>query len=153
LRIVVKKEYQGDKGKPRRLEFDAARVSRDVFAGAAVELHACDEYLRTVLAIPPRADVRYGVVAGNAEVFFATDVERRDAMRLADYLAGELVGQPGLITFKLARRDATVEVSMVVNPEAGGTRTSSRTCGRSETTSPPPYSRAPASNCTCAMTT
>src|SRR5262249_60010999 len=92
----------------------------DVFAGAAVELHACDGYFRTILAVPPRADTRYGVVAGNAEVFFAAEVERRDATRLASYLAGELVGQPGLITFKLARRGAIVEDSMVVNPETVG---------------------------------
>src|SRR5437899_2989339 len=41
FRMVVKKEFQGNLAALKGLEFDAARISRDVFDGAAVEVHAC----------------------------------------------------------------------------------------------------------------
>jgi hypothetical protein len=102
----------------KQLEFDGARMSRDVFDGAAVEVHACDEYLKTLMAFPPRADMRYGVVEGMAEVFFAADVSKADAQRLATYLGNMLKGAPGPVTYKLAKRGGIIEVYMVVRPEA-----------------------------------
>jgi hypothetical protein len=114
FRMVVRKEFQKNENMLKRLQFDAARVSRDVFDGAAVELHACDEHLRTLQAFPPRPDVRYGFVEGKAEVFFASDVPKADAERLAKYLAGLIKTAPAPISFKLARRGKAVEVHMVV---------------------------------------
>ncbi len=120
VRLVIKKEYRNDERALKRLESDGSRISRDVFDGAAVELHACDEQFRTTKVLPPRADIRYGVVAGNAEVFFSADVPREDARRLAGYLAGMLADAPGKVTFKLARRGAAVELHMVVRQELLG---------------------------------
>lgn len=117
FRVVVKKEFQADKKNLKDLEFEAARISRDVFGGAAVQLEACDEYFRTVQVLPPRPDTRYGIVRGNAELFFATGVNQKDAERLADFLSGMVGGAPSRVTFKLARRGETVEVHLVFRQE------------------------------------
>ncbi len=111
FRMVVKPEFQKNAGLLQQLEFDGARLSRDVFGGAALEVQACDEHFETLRSLPPRADMRYGVVAGTAEVFYAAAADRADAQRLADYVARGLQGKPA--TFKLARRGPTVEVHMV----------------------------------------
>ncbi len=62
LRLAVKKEFRNNQKMLEMLAFDGAKVSRDVFDGAPVEVHACDEYFRTVQVIPPRPDMRFGVV-------------------------------------------------------------------------------------------
>jgi hypothetical protein len=118
FRMVVKKEYQNSNTLLKQLQFDGARISRDVFEGAAIELHACDEHLKTLQVFPPRPDLRYGVVEGNIEVFYSSAIEKEDARRLAKYLANAMVGAPTQLSFKLARRVAIIEVHMVIQKEA-----------------------------------
>jgi hypothetical protein len=113
FRMVIKPEFQKDQQTLKQLQFDGARISRDVFDGAAVELHACDDHLKTLEVFPPRADVRYGVVQGNAEVYYCDKADKADAQRLAEYLAKVLATAPAQASFKLARRGAIVEVHMV----------------------------------------
>jgi hypothetical protein len=119
FRMPIKKEFQNDQKVLQALRFEGARISRDVFDGAAIEVHACDQHLNTLKTFPPRPDVRYGVVDGKIEVFFAADVKKADAQQLAKYLATGLGGEPApaQITFKLARRGAIWEVHMVVGQE------------------------------------
>ncbi len=118
FRMVVKKEFQNDERTLKSLELEGARISRDVFNGAAVEAHACDERLKTLKTFPPRADIRYGLVDGKLEVFFADSGDKADAERLAKHLIRESDKQAPQVTFKLAKRDSVVEVHMVVQPEA-----------------------------------
>ncbi len=115
FRMVVKKEFQNNNEALQDLAFDAARVSRDVFAGAPVELHACDERLNTIKVVPPRDDVRYGVVEGKVEVFFSSPDRKADAERMAKFLAGEL--QNAAVTFTLVRHPDVIEVHMVIRKE------------------------------------
>jgi hypothetical protein len=117
FRMVVRKEFQHDDKALNQLVFDGARISRDVFNGAAVEMHACDEHLRTLKVLPPRADVRYGILQGKAEVFFAGNVPKAEAEKLANFLATRMVNEPAAVSFKLARRDKAMEVHMVVRDE------------------------------------
>jgi membrane associated rhomboid family serine protease len=125
FRMAVMKEFQKDPKTLKQLEFDGAMISRDVFDGAAVEVHACDEHLKTLMKMPPRPDVRYGVVDGNAEVFFAADVDKSDAQRLARHLSNLFKDAPAmasskeaqLVSFKLAQRGQIREVHMVINQE------------------------------------
>jgi hypothetical protein len=117
FRMVIKPEFQKDQKTLRQLQFDGARISRDLFDGAAVELHACDDHLKTLETFPPRADVRYGVVVGKAEVFFPDNADKADAQRLAENLAKALGAATSQASFKLARRGAVVEVHMVVNQD------------------------------------
>lgn len=113
VHMLVKKELQNDQNELNLLAFEGTRISRNVFDGAAVEVHSCNEHLKTLKFIPPRADIRYGVVEGKVEVFFATNAEREDAKRLAKYLAA---GAITLESYKLARRGEIVEVHMLVKP-------------------------------------
>jgi hypothetical protein len=119
FRMPIKKEFQNDQKALQVLQFDGARISRDVFDGAAIEVHACDLHLKTLKIFPPRPDVRYGVVDGKIEVFFAANVEKADAQQLAKYLVTAVGGEPAPapITFKLARRGAIWEVHMAVGQE------------------------------------
>lgn len=114
LRMVVRKEFQKDDKTLEALVFDGARVSRDIFAGAPVEIQACDEHFTTIKTMPPRADVRYGVVERQIEVFYAAEADKEDALRLARHLAG----QAPALTLKLARRGPVVEVHLVTLPDA-----------------------------------
>jgi len=118
FRMVVKKEFLTDEKTLDLLQFDAARISRDVFDGAAVELHACDEHLKTVKSFPPRADVRYSLVEGNVELFYATPDDKVDAQRLSRYLAELVKVAPAQISFKLARREKVIEIHMAVRPDS-----------------------------------
>jgi membrane associated rhomboid family serine protease len=114
--LVIKPEFQKDERTAGVLALEGARISRDVFAGAAVEVDACDERWNVLRTCPPRPDIRYGVVEGRAEVFFATEADRADAQRLAEYLGQMLPPAPGRVIFKLARRGAVVVVCMVFDP-------------------------------------
>jgi hypothetical protein len=44
VRFPSRKEALNDEMSIKSLEFGVARISRDVFDGAAVEVHACDEF-------------------------------------------------------------------------------------------------------------
>jgi hypothetical protein len=118
FRMVFKKEFQKDRKALKQLEILGAMISRDVFDGAVIEVHACDEHFRTLEARPPRADIRYGVVVGKVEVYFAADINKADAQRLAKYIASLQGGDPTRLFFKLARRGPIMEVHMVVRQEA-----------------------------------
>jgi membrane associated rhomboid family serine protease len=118
FRMVIKKEFQNDKKTLMKLEILGAMISRDVFDGAAIEVHACDEHFQTLKALPPRADIRYGVVVGKVEVRFAADINKADAQRLAKYIASLQEGDPTPLSFKLARRGPIMEVHMVVRQDA-----------------------------------
>ena len=117
FRMVIKKEMQNDPKTMTGLEIEGARISRDVFDGAAVEVQACDEYFNTVKALPPRADIRYGIVEGKAEIFYATPDDKEDAQRLGKHLATKLLNAAAQVSFKLAKHDKVVEVHMVANQE------------------------------------
>jgi membrane associated rhomboid family serine protease len=151
FRMVVKKEIQKDPKTLKQLEFDGARISRDVFDGAAVEVHACDEHLKTLMKFPPRPDIRYGVVEGKVEVFFAAGVDKRDAQRLAKYLSGLFKDAPAQVSFKLAQRGGIKEIYMVGKQEMLKDPAVISDLRESGTTSLSAYSRAPVSKCTCAM--
>jgi hypothetical protein len=115
FRMVVKEEFRKDAKTQRALEFEGARISRDVLAGAAVETHICDDRFNTLQTLPPRADMRYGVLVDKIEVFFPEGFDKAEAQSFAKDSATELPG--AAVTFKLARRDKTVEVHMAARPE------------------------------------
>jgi rhomboid protease GluP len=115
MHMVVKPEHREDAETLAAIQIDVARVSRDVFDGAAVETHVCDERMRSVKVLPPRADVRYGIVDGKAEVFFPEEANRSDAQRLAHYLREQIGERPTVISFKFARRGAAVEIYVIVD--------------------------------------
>jgi len=73
--------------------------------------------LNTLKTYPPRADVRFGVVEGKAEVFYASQADKGDAQRLVKYLGSQVKEVPGQVSFKLARRGDVVEVHMAVKKE------------------------------------
>ena len=73
--------------------------------------------MNTLHTIPPRADVRYGVVQGKIEVFYSAGIEKAEAERFLQYLVGMLGNVPSERTFTLARRGDVVEVHMVVQKE------------------------------------
>ena len=115
FRMVVKKEFQNDPIVLEGLAVDAARVSRDVFDGAPVELHACDDHLETVKVVPPRPDMRYGIVSGQIEVFYSAPAEKADAERMAKFLAS--LWKNNEVTLTMSRRGEIVEVHMVIKKE------------------------------------
>jgi membrane associated rhomboid family serine protease len=117
FRMMIQKDARGSPDTQRNLEFTAARISRDVLGGAAVEAHICDEEGTTVKALPPRPDIRFSVVEGRAEVFFGADLDRAEARRLADYLAPLLANAPEVGPFKLGKRGSVVLVYMTVAAE------------------------------------
>lgn len=116
-RMVMKKEFQNDEKTLTRLEFDGARISRDVFDGAAVEVHVCDEHFTTVKALPPRADLRYGVVEGKAEVFYPAGFDKAEAQNFVNYSSKLFAALPAPASFKLVRRGKVLEVHMATNLE------------------------------------
>jgi rhomboid protease GluP len=117
LRIVVKKEFQHDPDALQRLQFEGARVSRDVLDAAPVVVDACDERLNTLQSLPPRELLRYGVAAGRVEVFFSADTERERAKRLAEYLVDAIGTLTDWATFALVHRGEVAEVHIVTRAE------------------------------------
>ena len=70
--------------------------------------------MKTLKVVPPRAGRAYAAsVEDKIEVFFAADADRGDALRLAKYFAIKFKESPApVVSFKLARRGAVVEVHM-----------------------------------------
>lgn len=117
-RAVIKNEFQNDEKTHRGLEIDATRLSRDGFNGLPIEIDVCDDKFRTIKSLPPRADIRYGVIDNKAEVFFAKAEEKEDAVRLAGHFAEQTKNSPTVVSFKLAHRDPkTVEVHVSFKKE------------------------------------
>ncbi len=117
VRMPVQKQYQNDeKNLNAILGLDAARYSRAVFKGAPVEMEACNELLVTLRTIPPRPDVRLAHTDGKVEVLYAAEADKEDVERLAKFLQPVAAESPSpTVTFKFARRDKVIEVSVVVD--------------------------------------
>ena len=112
LRSVIRLDAHKNEVVLRALELEAARYSRDVFDGAPVETHVCDNRFRTCKVLPPRGDLRYGAVNAEVEVFFDEQVDRKLAEQFAKHYADTNAGKG--MTLKIARRDTVYEVHMVV---------------------------------------
>lgn len=108
--MVVKPEFQSSDQVIEQLVFDGARMSRDVFDDAPVEVIVCDDHLRPLKTVSPRADLRYGIVARKTEVFYSAEIERDDAQRLAQFMSDLFREGPALL--KLAQRGTAKEVHL-----------------------------------------
>jgi hypothetical protein len=118
FRMVVKSEFQNDEKMLKALEVEGAQISHSVLNGAPVEVHVCDDHLKTIRVLPPRADIRYSVAEGKVEVFYGADVDSATAKRLAQSLVTIFRDNPSKqVSFKLAQRGNTNELYMVVDPE------------------------------------
>lgn len=118
FRMVVRPDIQLDENFKTQLSFTGVRISRDVFSNTPVEVHACDQNLKTLLVVPPRQDFRFGINEGRVEVFYAGENLKEEAEKLAKYLALEFKDAAGPVSFKLAQRGDIFEVHMVTRPEA-----------------------------------
>ncbi len=112
LRFVIRKEFHNDESSQRSLEIFAARCSRDCFNSVPVEVHVCDEHFRTVNVLPPRGDLRFGVVNAPIEVFFGDKMDQASAELLAKHFADLKV--ENAMTLKLAKREEVFEVYLVI---------------------------------------
>jgi hypothetical protein len=113
--MVVKQEFQNNEQILKQLVFDGARMSRDVFNGAPVEVIVCDDHLRALRSVPPRADLRHGLREDKVELFYSADIDRDDARRLARHVSKLFHGNP--VSLKLAQRGDVKEVHLVFRPE------------------------------------
>jgi hypothetical protein len=52
FRMVVKKGIEQDQEYKNIFRFFAAELSEDVFSGAKVDIHLCDEHLKTLVVVP-----------------------------------------------------------------------------------------------------
>lgn len=119
IRTTFDKDFYHDERIHKRFGLEMARASRDVFAGAPVELVACKEDMTPVRAIPISPSLRHGVVEGNVEVFFPMVGQRDDAERLAKFLSTTFT-PPTTLTFKISPRNDGVVIGMIALPEALG---------------------------------
>lgn len=108
--IVIKQEFQHDEEMLKQLVFDGARMSRDVFDGTPVEVIVCDDHLKPLRSMPPRADLRHGLVEGKIELFYSAEINQADAQRLASHMSKVFPGGQGLL--KLAQRGDVKEVHL-----------------------------------------
>ncbi len=107
--MVTKQEFQNDEKLLKELAFDGARMSRDVFDGAPVEVIVCDDHLRPLRSVPPRTDLRHGLVEGKIELFYSAEIEREEVRRLARHMA-KVFHEGALL--KLAHRGDVKEVHL-----------------------------------------
>jgi hypothetical protein len=116
FRMVVKKEFQNNPAYLAEGPILAARLSRDVFNGAEVEVHACDDRFNTLKTLSVRDDMHSSLVLDKIEVFYSSAVSRDEADAFARHIRAE-VGDDGVErTFTLTRRDDVVEVRLPCNP-------------------------------------
>jgi len=108
--MILKPEFQSSDQVIEQLVFDGARMSRDVFDDAPVEVIVCDDHLRPLKTVSPRADLRHGIVERKTEVFYSAEIERDDAQRLAQFMSDLFREGPALL--KLAQRGTAKEVHL-----------------------------------------
>ncbi len=116
VRVVIQTGLQNDEKTKTAMQILGARVSQEVLKGAAVEVHICDEKLKTISVLPTRDDLKLILVQGKVEIFYSNDNLKTDAKNLADHL--NTLFKDSATTkayFKLAKRDKTFEVHMVTN--------------------------------------
>jgi hypothetical protein len=118
FRMVIKPEFHNDLKMLAQIGLVAARLSRDAFQGAAIEVEACDEYLKTVRSVPVPPNFRHGVLRGKFEVFYPQGVEKADAEQLLSFLEKAFANTPSpLVAVTLHRRGDTRVVTLPLKPE------------------------------------
>lgn len=116
LRVVIQTALQNDDKTKTAMQILGSGVSQEVLKGAPVEVHICDEKLKTISVLDKREDLQLVLVQGKAEVFYPNDNLKTDAKNLADHLDKLLKDSATpKASFKLAKRDKTFEVHMVTN--------------------------------------
>ncbi len=109
--MVVKQEFQNNEKLLKQLVFDGVRMSRKVFDGAPVEVIVCDDHLKPLRSVPPRADFRHGLVEGKTELFYSAEINLDEAQRLASHISKVFRGGQTLV--KLAQRGDVKEVHLM----------------------------------------
>ncbi len=119
FRMVIKPEFHNDLKMLAHIGFVAARLSRDAFQGAAIEVEACDQYLKTVRSVPVPPNFRHGLLRGKYEVFYPQGVEKADAEQLLSFLEKAFANTPSpLFTVTLHRRGDAHVVTLPLKPES-----------------------------------
>jgi hypothetical protein len=86
VRMVVNVGDEQDEETVARCDVIAAELAGDVFDGAPVEVHLCDDLLRTVRVVPHRERFGRRIRFNAAELFYTAGVTEGEARRLGQYL-------------------------------------------------------------------
>jgi hypothetical protein len=118
VRLPAAQEEVRDEEVQAKCAVLAAGLSDEVVAGAALEVHLCGDWWRTLAVVPSSG--RYGerLRCNSAEVFFTSGVSEDDAIRLSTYLAGKGFFGEGHKLGQLNRMADGFELRMQVKSES-----------------------------------
>jgi hypothetical protein len=116
VRFVVKKAILGKPRLINSLEAMGALASGEVFNNAAVEVHLCDEKLKTYKTLGPIVGHGNRVELNKGEVFYQKPVTQAEAEKLAQILKklGYFKGQPRSV--QIRRRGDVTQLRVVIKP-------------------------------------
>lgn len=92
-------------------------LSQNVFNGAMVDIHLCDDLMNTVKVIPFSRCTAYGrkLNFNGAELFYAEDVNRTTVQRLGHFLVDESIYNGEKISTQISKNGTTYEFRIVVS--------------------------------------
>src|ERR1019366_8313384 len=116
--MVVKKGLEHDQTTLEDARMLTLELSREVFANANVDMHLCDDRMRTLRVVPMMVDSPLAfnkkMTFNNGDVFYASRVTKEEATKLGDYLVASKFFGGRRITVQLDREQNTWLVRMVV---------------------------------------
>jgi hypothetical protein len=115
FRCVVKEEYREDERQLKNLRFISHELSLNVFEGADVEVHVCDDRMKTLKVLS--VDLGKKLTFNGSELFYTPEVTEEQAKKLGDYLVkdGYFEGDPKSV--QLDKQDGAFQVRLVVNED------------------------------------
>lgn len=115
FRFVVKEEFREDEKYLKTTRLFSHSLSRDVFDGAKVEVHVCDEKMNTLKVLS--GDLGKELTFNGSQLFYTSEVTEEQAKKLGDYLVkdGYFQGEPK--TAQLDKKDGVFQVRLVVKEE------------------------------------
>jgi hypothetical protein len=115
FRMVVKPEFRKDSRFKWEIQFVGGKMRREVFNGAEIEVHLCDEQLNTLAAFET-LDFGPMLTFNNGQLFFKDEITKDEAEKLGEFLIKEQFFDGIQKTIQVVRDGKKYLIRIVVAP-------------------------------------
>ena len=117
FRFVIKEANQNDTALFKYFKVFSAELSNEVFNGAPVDIHICDNHFKTI-RIFPYEDLGRKKLFDGVELFYTADIKPAEADSLGNYLIKSEFADGSDKVVQIAKNGSTYRFSFTVNKGA-----------------------------------
>jgi hypothetical protein len=115
FRFVVKESFREDEKFLKTIGLFSHTLSKDVFDGAKVEVHVCDEHMKTLKVLSH--DLGTELTFNGNQLFYTAAVTEEQAKKLGEYLVKDGYFEGDAKSVQLDKQNGVFQVRLVVKEE------------------------------------